>query len=117
MKLSRNRSNSQLRRLAGLKKSKSILSWNLSWATFSEDFYQAVFRHVYPILQRKGSDTKLLEVGCGYGHFLKIIEENACALMDAVGLDISIVNLSKASKMLVKTSLILGDAIALPFKS
>jgi ubiquinone/menaquinone biosynthesis C-methylase UbiE len=59
-------------------------------------------------------DTKsILDIGCGEGHFIKIISERYPAKL--VGLDISKDNIDYARRLVPKARFIAGDASKLPF--
>lgn len=70
-------------------------------------------RHKEDLKTRGPEDIRILDIGCGNGRHL--IEAEKCGL-NAVGLDIS-KNLLKIAKRKTHASLILGNALALPFKN
>jgi len=97
---------------------KKALKWDLSWATFEETFYSAIFQYVLKLSFADFAPIRLLEIGIGYGYFLKHVEVEGKNLIkaDLHGIDIAIDLIRKARSVLNESSLILSDALFLPYK-
>ncbi len=77
------------------------------------DTRQRPWKEVTDFLEALPKNSTILDIGCGNGRHL--IEAKECGL-NAVGIDISR-NLLKIAKKRAHLPLILGNALALPFKS
>ena len=58
-------------------------------------------------------NSYILDIGCGYGRILKILEDNA--FVNLYGIDSSEVQLRRADKSLTKSKLIISNALSIPF--
>ena len=82
---------------------------------FGEEFSktrQTPWKEVSEFLEKLPKGAKILDIGCGNGRHLIEAEKRG---LNAFGLDIS-KNMLKIAKRKTKAPLILGNALALPFK-
>lgn len=87
-----------------------------------EAYYQSKYRRadtlekqlLRKLLNQLGSVQKMLEVGCGTGHFTRWMESLE---LECYGLDVSHFMLTEARRLWTEGKLVQGDSGHLPFKS